>query len=230
MSVYMTLDCPYCGGKNSTFTAVALKSKEFRSMNCRSDVAGTCGSCSRMVVANFDIHGATRLDDLGGLTGSFTGELHTRITKISSRLLRQYPAAEKPRVPQHLPENVSRSYLDAEKSFSEGHWNAAAALYRKAVDRAVSPLLEEGSKARMLGPKLGELEKTHKLPDAMLNWIRVVKDDGNFALHDDDHDFDTKEQVAPAREFAHTLLTYLYTLPEKVRLAREGAEGLKAAE
>lgn len=72
----------------------------------------------------------------------------------------------------------------------------------------------------MLGPRLGDLEKSGILPPAMLDWIRIVKDDGNFALHDDEHDFDTREQVEPAREFAFTLLTYLYSLPEKVRIAR----------
>ncbi len=72
----------------------------------------------------------------------------------------------------------------------------------------------------MLGPKIGMLEKTNLLPPAMLDWIRIVKNDGNFALHDDDHDFDSREEIEPAREFAFTLLTYLYTLPEKVRRAQ----------
>jgi hypothetical protein len=123
---------------------------------------------------------------------------------------------------EHMPAGVLRAYLDAEKAFPQGIWNLAAAVYRKAVDRGIMPLIGDEAKTKMLGPEIGMLERTSLLPPTMLDWIRVVKDDGNFALHDDDHDhdLDTRKEVEPAREFAFTLLTYLYTLPEKVRIAQ----------
>lgn len=140
---------------------------------------------------------------------------------MTGNLLWQAPELPAPNVPAHLPDAIQRAFLDAEKAFSQGIWSLAAGGYRKAVDRAITPLIGEDAKGKMLGPKIGMLERTNLLPPAMLDWIRLVKDDGNFALHDDDQDFDSREEVEPAREFASTLLTYLYTLPEKVRIARD---------
>jgi len=79
----------------------------------------------------------------------------------------------------------------------------------------------------MLGPKLGNLEDKGLHPPAMLDGIRVVKDDGNFALHDNDRDFEKNADVLQARDFASTLITYLYTLPQKVAEAREDIDGRK---
>jgi hypothetical protein len=172
-----------------------------------------------MIVAGFRVSGfpRSRLDAMAGdLNGTFTAQGYTGTAHLSF----QGPEPPKPNIPDHLPERVLRPFLDAEAAFATGLFSLAAAGYRKAVDRAVTPLIGDQAKGKMLGPKIGMLERLGILPPTMLEWIRLVKDDGNFALHDDDHDFDEKSQVEPAREFTFTLLTYLFTLPEKVRIAR----------
>lgn len=181
-----------------------------------------CRTCSRMSIAMFQHHENTAYD-----TEMLVGDLTVRLIHKTMGLrgapefIGQVPKVAGPNVPEHLPANVVRAYLEAEKAFAQGIWSLAAGGYRKAVDRAITPLLGEQAKGKMtLGPKIGLLEKTNLLPPAMIEWIKIVKDDGNFALHDDDQDFDAEQDVTPAREFAFTLLTYLYTLPEKVRLAR----------
>ena len=191
-----------------------------------SDITGKCGSCFRVIVADFSISKATSFSNNQPLTGNLTRFVRRGLEEITSIYRSHVPSSPAPEVPPHLPKRVLNPFLDAEKAFAQGIWSLAAAGYRKAVDRAITPLIGEAAQGKMLGPKIGMLERTQLLPPAMLEWIRIVKDDGNFALHDDDQDFDTREQVQPAREFAFTLLTYLYSLPEKVRLAR----GLTATE
>jgi hypothetical protein len=188
----------------------------------RADACGECAGCGRCSLACFEFHAGSKpeLDkSWGDLNKTFYNALDPN-RKITGKLLWQAPAIGRPHVPEHLPGPIEKAFLDAEKAFSQGIWSLAAGGYRKAVDRGITPLIEDTAKGKMLGPKIGMLERTNLLPPAMLDWIRIVKDDGNFALHDDELDFDTKEEVEPAREFAFTLLTYLYTLPEKVRIAR----------
>lgn len=186
----------------------------------RIDVAGSCNGCNHLSAASFIVSGIPT-PELPEMHGDLCGSFSQNGFPGSAALLWHAPERPKPTAPEHLPDNILRAYLEAEKAYASGIFGLAAAGYRKAVDRAITPLIGDGAKGKMLGPKIGMLERSELLPPAMLDWIRVVKDDGNFALHDDDHDFETKEQIEPARDFAHTLLTYLYTLPEKVRLARE---------
>ena len=79
----------------------------------------------------------------------------------------------------------------------------------------------------MSGQKLGNLEGKSLFPKVMLDFIRVVKDTASHALHAEDHDFTSKGEVAPAREFAKMLLTYLYTLPEQVKTAKSALSDLE---
>lgn len=131
------------------------------------------------------------------------------------------PAVPGADCPAYVEERVARAFVEAEKARLAGAFTAAAGHYRKTVDRAITPLVAKSERHKMLGTKLGALEKLQRLPEVMLDWIRIVKDDGNYAMHDDDRDFDTAEQVIPARTFTLALLQYLYTLPAEVAAAQE---------
>lgn len=226
MSLFMSLDCPHCLTSRASHTVRSMvphaKLPNMSPGLFEVDVSGTCGACGRMSLACFHIV-ATHVPTLDHLAGDLTNSTHSRTARDShfeSTLIWQKPDLPVPEAPEHLPQPVERAFLDAEKALAKGIWSLAAAGYRKAVDRAITPLIGDDAKGKMLGPKIGMLERTGLLPPAMLDWIRIVKDDGNFALHDDDRDFDDRDDVERAREFAFTLLTYLYTLPEKVRIAR----------
>ena len=129
--------------------------------------------------------------------------------------------------PNHCPDNVQRAFIEAEKALQGGLFPSAAASYRKAVERAVTPFVDDKYKNKMLGQKLGNLEGKSLFPEVMLDFIRVVKDTANHALHAEDHDFTSTQEVAPAREFAKMLLTYLYTLPEQVKTAKSALSDLE---
>ena len=129
--------------------------------------------------------------------------------------------------PDHCPDNVQRAFIEAEKALQGGLFPSAAASYRKAVERAVTPFVDDKCKDKMLGQKLGNLKGKSLFPKVMLDFIRVVKDTANHALHAEDHDFTSKGEVAPAREFAKMLLTYLYTLPEQVKTAKSALSDLE---
>lgn len=226
MPLFMSLDCPHCSISRASHRILSLTSRTIDRVGTRTiyrvDAAGQCGGCGRTSLACIEFRSSyePKIENLHGDLSLNFFNAFAPDDKISGKLLWQAPAIARPLVPEHLPAPIEKAFLDAERAFSQGIWSLAAGGYRKAVDRAITPLIGEGAKGKMLGPKIGMLERTNLLPPAMLDWIRVVKDDGNFALHDDDQDFDTREEVEPAREFAFTLLTYLYTMPQKVRIAR----------
>lgn len=226
MSLFMSIDCPHCMASKAPYevTYISVLEKKssaqgiFGSADWLIDASGTCMLCARLSVALYRV-GCDERPDTNG-SGDLTGRSKFQGREAIGILIKQSPQPPKPDLPEHLPDRVMRPFLEAEKAFSQGLWGSAAASYRKAVERAITPLLLSEKPVRMLGPKIGLLAKTNLLPPAMLDWIRIVKDDANFALHDDDLDFDKREDIEPAREFAFTLLTYLFTLPEKVRIAR----------
>ncbi|WP_299558665.1 hypothetical protein [uncultured Sulfitobacter sp.] len=132
----------------------------------------------------------------------------------------QYPEFPRPETPEHLPNDVAAALLDAERCFAEGLFNPAATFYGKAIERAIKPLLGDNP-PKMLGPMLGRLEESGLLPDPMIDWIRLIKESRNLATHDD-ADFQCRGDVEPARDFTLMLLRYLFTMPEEVRIARQG--------
>lgn len=222
MPLYMSLDCPHCMTPHAPFMVKYMNTLPLGigSQLYRIETTGPCELCKSSCSAVYTVRSSRQpsLSESGGkLPDNFS---INGASVLEIWFDAQHPEAPKPNLPDHLPDRLQRPYLEAEKAFNQGLWSLAAAGYRKAVDRAISPIVPPEFKGKMLGPKIGALEKQNILPEAMLEWIRLVKNDGNFALHDDDHDFDSKDQVQPAREFAHMLLTYLYTFPAKVRIAR----------
>lgn len=207
----VTVDmCPYCGTKHvavANFVQAQVPSG-YSNANSKQS-AGSCGKCNRYIVGFRKYLGKA-------LDGS------PRYAHFE-----YFPRPEEINVPDHLPENIKKPFVEAEENFKDGKWSSAAAMYRKAVDRSCTKILADShiqfNTNDMLGRKLGLLKDSGLLPKSMTDWIELIKDDGNFALHDDDRDFETKEEVAPTRRFATVLLEYLFTLPKEVELAK-GAE------
>jgi hypothetical protein len=129
-------------------------------------------------------------------------------------------------------------YLDqAQRSQSIGALSAAVAMYRAALDHL---LHEQGYTNGMLGQKIRELAEDGNPPkwyaDLDDEYLRVIKDLGNAAIHPNDGDvgqqraFDAALLLA-VRELFVELLDDIYEAPKRKanRLAslREAARGFK---
>jgi len=193
------------------------------------EAIGRCGHCKTDILLYFR---AKKYDDLT-FDGFSLPDYDMTTVSIPDRaidiaLIGSHPIEPKASAPEHLPENVRKSFLGAEKARLAGLWTEAAASYGKAVDRGISPLLPNDKKRRTLGQKLYDLKKSGGLAPSLVTWIDVILEDRNFAAHDDDLDFESAEEIETIREFANICLTYLYTMPRKVELARQDADDRKA--
>lgn len=223
----LIVSCPFCGKEEvgaQAFSAWPAGKDEFgrKPEGAETEAAAICGNCGSAMIAYLRC---------GGSQGRFRekaaayNSLHS-LHGTGCELLGVKPEPPRPDVPAHLPPRVERAMLDGERAFLRRDWNGVAAHYRKAVDRAVTVILSQMDPPidpgrKMLGQKIALLENTGLLPAPMLEWIRIVKDQGNFALHEDDRDFENAEEIEPARRFARLLLEYLFTLPKEIELSRK---------
>jgi hypothetical protein len=137
------------------------------------------------------------------------------------RTMRAIPSTNKYTIPEGIPENVKTPLIDAEESFFAGSYSAAAACYRKAIERALKAVNTEAK--GMLNQRIRDLEKQGLLPKAMIELLDQVRLFGNEAMHEDDSD-PTREECAAAQKFCNLFLTYAFTMPALVQAAKEDAE------
>lgn len=79
---------------------------------------------------------------------------------------------------------------------------------------------DKGANGKDLFEKLKNLQDKKILPPIMKDLSYILRKEGNSAAHADNVEFD-EETVRQMIEFTRTILDYVYTLPEKIRLAQE---------
>ncbi|MDF3606110.1 DUF4145 domain-containing protein [Paracoccus sp. DMF-8] len=133
-------------------------------------------------------------------------------TLAVARMEPQYPS---PRPILHMPQPVQNAFEEAEANFADQRWPSAATGYRRAIERALKVLHPEAR--GMLNERIRALEKQNSLPPSMIALMDNIK----FLGNDGAHEMEDPEanDVAVGRDFATLLLTYLFELPERVRLA-----------
>ena len=115
--------------------------------------------------------------------------------------------------------------------FSVGCYNAAAAMYRLALDLATKNLLTDtnvsepnGHVRRNLGPRIEWLLKVGGLPSDLKALAAAVKDNGNDGAHDGTL---VKNDAEDVKDFCIELVRRLFTEPERIRLAEARRESRK---
>ena len=195
-------DCPFCKGKGAAFRLAADTRHPKGLFHWYS--MGICGVCS-----NTALFVVTTITDSGPSQINSTG-----IESIGTC----YPTPPQPRIPASIPENVSLPLLEAEGSFTDGRYSAAGSCYRKAIERAIRHIDPQIS--GMLNKRIRKLEERKLIPHSMIDLLDQVRLFGNTSMHEDEED-PTEEDCAAARDFADLFLTYAFSLPEKVRAAKE---------
>jgi len=104
-----------------------------------------------------------------------------------------------------------------------GDPDASGAMSRKVVDVSTQQLLGEKSKDyRDIRGRIDALAADNKLTPDLKDWAHQVRLGGNDAAHDLDPF--TPEEADELLNFAELYLTYVYTLPGRLKERRERAE------
>jgi hypothetical protein len=172
--------------------------------NTRSSVGGEthfisqCVSCSRLVLTVRSGDGETLLD-------------------YYPRLVRTVDAS--------VPEAVGAAFVEAQRCFDVGAYNACATMCRRAVQAAV---VERGGKGETLFKQIDDLAEQRLITPALQEWAHEVRVIGKVGAHADEPIEATVEDARDGLAFAEELFDHLYVLP--ARLAKRRTTTTSAGE
>ena len=218
----IVFDCPRCRTARSTFDV------DYQGVIPRNSNSGTllgrCRSCQHGVV--FDLE-----RNYGQTSGAnpiivFSGS-PWRPTAV-------FPSPRKVEVSDFIPEPVRFAMQEAEHTLAVASARVARGQFRIVLDVAAKYVVDENPSCvadrtfthpLKLNDRINILAKHHLLTPALRDWAHGVRGITNEDVH-------TAESVTPAEaqeiaEITRMILTYLFEMPERVRLAKEAAEAKK---
>lgn len=128
-----------------------------------------------------------------------------------------WPAEPRPNIPDLLPPDVVRVYLQAEKNFViPGNEEAAGIMYGKALD--IGLLKIDPALTGMLAQKIKKLAENGKITSDLSEWSHEIREIRNDATHEEQSI--TRDELIVLRNFTEMVLRYLFSLPNAVKRRR----------
>jgi hypothetical protein len=125
--------------------------------------------------------------------------------------------------PDHWPEDVGRSWLQAHGSLDGENWDAAAMMARTAVQLATRYHNATGNNLKQ---EIDSLADSGVLPPIMREWSHEVRELGNDAAHPvPGATGTTPNDAKDVVRFLDYLLRFLYSLPHEIKQYRERKKG-----
>lgn len=198
------IDCSHCGATKSSFAVRAVCPDPVdRAMH---SIFGTCSACNRPVAL-------VVRSPMGRDPSQHPGDI---LSSDHYRLYGAYPAPAAIEIPDNLPGEVARAFEQAEKARRVGIWDAAAAMYRKAMELGLKDL-SPGIDAWKIEKRIDKMHAEGLITAEIRDWAHELRLDGNDSVHEVSTD---KEVVEQMKSFCEALFMYLYTLPGQVQAAR----------
>lgn len=139
------------------------------------------------------------------------------VTDHGWELFSYWPEVPKPQIPENIPPDVERIYLQAERNFPiEGNEEAAGTMYRKALDIGLKRI--DSALSGTLAARIKKLSDCGKVTPEIATWSDCIRDIGNDAAHEDEPI--TRQELDDLRNFSDAVLRYLFSLPGMVRKRR----------
>ncbi|WP_218152910.1 DUF4145 domain-containing protein [Sulfitobacter brevis] len=126
-------------------------------------------------------------------------------------------------VPEHLPPSIEQVIKEGNVALANRCYNAAAAMYRLALDLATKMQLPpEGDPnakiRRSLGFRIDWLLKEGILPKDLEHLASCVREDANDGAHEGNL---AQADAEDLHDFCYELMRRLYTEPKRLELAEE---------
>jgi hypothetical protein len=128
-------------------------------------------------------------------------------------LLGTWPKRNSAKEPDSIPASVGSYYLQARGSEELGHWDAAGAMFRKALDVSLRTL-NPNAKGTIFA-RIESLPEEAGVTSAMKEWAHAIRRLGADAAHDEDPF--TDEEAKSLGIFTEMFLTYAFSLPALLR-------------
>lgn len=228
----VTHDCPRCGSSQVTFDCLGkILIRVEHDWKSTFEVFSVCRRCQRstvLLLALGDINHRSTVQEPDFWKQRISLNRVFRVTgHISQKDKDSSPA------PENLPADVEAAYREGSTCVAVGCHNAAAAMFRLALDLATTPLLPSTSEAeptwkvrRDLGLRLQWLFDNAKLPGDLRDLSDCVREDGNDGAHRGNVEEADAEDL---RDFSFELLGRIYTEPGRLLAAKARREARRSA-
>jgi hypothetical protein len=180
-------------------------------------IAASCKKCSLPVLIVFRASDGSR--DSQGFTEFAKSCLQRSASFDDGKFepLYKWPRAVGPVVPEDLPTEVQKAFLQGEKNFGLPECEEAAVMmYRRSLEVALKIAYPELNGT--LAKRIKSLVEGHHLPAAIGEWLDQVRLIGNDGAHEITGV--TRDELEAARGFVDTALRYIFTLPAQTARLR----------
>ncbi|WP_080375265.1 DUF4145 domain-containing protein [Stenotrophomonas maltophilia] len=215
MAVTYVGNCPHCYGEKMGMTWLATSQARAKAPTA----VFSCNGCSELVCLTLRTGSTVHQWISHGV-----GNISTEAQRNNAVIARVYPKQQRVQVPDHIPDTVRRAYEQGADNANRKQSDAAAAMFRKALDVATKAL-DPDLAGKNLAPRIDALNKAGKLTNDLTEWAHAIRLDGNHGAHDDDEL--TEEDIAQLSSFTELFLTYTFTLPARVAARKAAAEERK---
>jgi len=218
------LKCPHCGAEKIGFElTLEYRATKAPPYTPRFLEMLLCSGCEGGLIAIF--HGATNTPY------SSPKSCPTDPIAIGWKLVDVCPKPQIPQCPQHTPDDLKRIFLQAMNALRRGDADASGAMSRKVMDastqRLVATLLpEKNDELKNIYARIEALAAARKLTPDLKDWAHQLRLGGADAAHD--IDAFKLEEASELLDFAELYLTYVYTLPGRLKERRERSAQEKA--
>ena len=163
-------NCPYCLTKSVAFTVRAVNSWDMDGSIEYFDLFGRCNYCRRSIVAVFRVPRTTP-----GLEAYMARGGHPYLI---------FPTLPSDDAPLHTPDPAARFFKQGRHNNMSGHWDAAGAMFRKALESALKSKFPALSGT--LFSCIQEAGQQQQLDSNLVEWAHQIRMDGNEAVHGDE--------------------------------------------
>ncbi|NRQ15578.1 hypothetical protein BHMPCIPO_02828 [Ensifer sesbaniae] len=176
-----------------------------------------CTRCERPSIFVLDVKGTATWEGVGQiLTEYISGGPARNLSATNYDVTRFETTGKAPTIPEHLPADVEKAFVQAEGNYKmDGHEEAAATMYRRSLERAL--VATKPDLKGTLAAKIKSLVTAGEIPTALGDWAEEIRIVGNDGAHDDEV---TRADLKAARMFCDAFLRYLITLPKEIELRR----------
>jgi hypothetical protein len=222
----LILECPHCGADKIGFNVVHQypASTKPAGIQIRYRTWLSCSACEEGIIGIFQYPDRIAFQPNDG--APMQCPIDPRM--LGWHLNTTYPSPQPSKCPSYTPDDLKRIFLQADKAQRRGDPDASGAMSRKVVDVSTQQLLgEESKKYGNIRGRIDALALNGTLTIDLKDWAHQVRLGGNDAAHDIDPF--TMPEADELLNFAELYLTYVYTLPGRLKERRDRAAVEKVA-
>ncbi|MGL0787553.1 DUF4145 domain-containing protein [Xanthomonas translucens pv. undulosa] len=205
-------NCPHCGAERMSMNYVAA----IQPAHQVGIAAFSCNGCHELNCVRF-FHSDSSVQWVQAASGEFE---ETGKHRFGLHILARYPTPKTSAAPGGLSPAVARAYLQGVDNARRGHSDAAASMFRKAIDVATREL-DPSFAGKNLAPRIDLLAEKGRLTADLKEWAHLIRLDGNQGAHDDEEL--TTAEIDQLHAFTELFLTYTFTLPAQVKARKDAA-------